>query len=374
MVRVWDLRDRSGTPLIDDFDGLVGEVCQNNIRHFAQAGQEQPVFIHPHPEVYHYDLMQHFGEDIFFISFKPDEMVFALRENATLGQQLFLLKSKTPLIELSAEGTRLKMRRDIRLTPSEEAALLVRLPIQGTEWQLVTLPDTAKIEHQRLRILGSFFARSIGILMLTGLTLWLLRYESRRRLLAESQALSMQHLSNTDALSGLPNRRALDEVLLREWNWMERCGQALTVMMVDVDHFKLYNDHLGHLQGDAAIRAVADVLTSVANRPRDMVGRFGGEEFLVLLPATPLNSGPHLAENMHEAMRRKALPHPASPTSPLLTLSIGLVCATPGLTSSAAQLLELADQALYAAKAAGRNRTIILPDKDAAAAIHQKTS
>jgi diguanylate cyclase (GGDEF)-like protein len=358
------LADKFGSPLIDDFDGLIGEVCQQNIQHFAQAGSGQPVFIHPHPEVYHYDLMEHVGEHIFFISFKPDEMINALRENASLGQQLFLLKGMTRLIELGPEGSRAHLKREIHLSPEEEAALLVRLPIQGTDWRLVALPDLRAIEQQRFRILGAFVARSLGILILTSLALWFLRYESLRRRQAETRALSMHLLSITDALSGLPNRRALDDALLREWQWMERCGEELTVMMVDVDHFKLYNDQLGHLQGDTAIQVVADVLTSVANRPRDMVGRFGGEEFLVLLPFTPKQAGLHLAENIHRAMKRKGLHHPASPTSPLLTLSIGLVCATPGLTKSPADLLELADQALYAAKASGRNKTVTQPMAD----------
>jgi diguanylate cyclase (GGDEF)-like protein len=367
------LADKTGTPLIDDFDGLVGDICQQNIQHFAHAGSGQPVFIHPHPAVYHYDLMQRVGEYIFFISFKPDELIHALRENATLGQRLFLLKGMTRLIELGPEGTRLQMQREIRLSAQEETALLVRLPLQGSDWRLVALPDLDMIAQQKHRVLASFIARSIGILLLTALALWFLRFESRRRERAEATALSMQRLSNTDALSGLPNRRALDDALTREWQWMERCGQALTVMMVDVDHFKLYNDHFGHLQGDAAIRAMAEVLTGVANRPRDMVGRFGGEEFLVLLPFTPVQAGPHLADNMHAALRSRALPHPSSPTSPLLSISIGMVCATPGLTGTAAELLELADRALYAAKASGRNKTVVLPGDNTSPA-HSTTS
>jgi diguanylate cyclase (GGDEF)-like protein len=356
------LADRDGKPLIDDFDNLVGEVCQQNIRHFAFSGSSQPVFIHPHPEVYHYDLMQRLGDRIFFISFRPDDLIQALRENATLHQQLFLLKGMTGLIELGPEGTRLQMQREFRLSPQEQAALLVRLPLRGTDWRLVALPDRSRIERQRNSILASLLARSLGILLLTALALWLLRFESRRREDAEAEALSMQRLSNTDALSGLPNRRALDRTLEREWQWMERSGQPLTVMMVDVDHFKLYNDGLGHPQGDDAIRQVARVLTSVANRPRDLVGRFGGEEFLVLLPFTPEQAGPYLAENMHAALEQLALPHPASPTSPRLTISIGLVCVTQGRTQSPAQLLEMADQALYLAKTSGRNRTVMLPE------------
>ena len=354
--------DSKGQPLIDDFDGLVGEVCQRNIQHFADKGLDQPLFIHPHPEIYHYDIMVPFGEHIFFVSFKPDELVNGLRQNASLGQQLYLLKADSALIELSPEGSRQFLKRENKLSDAEMSALILRLPVKGTSWRLVVLPNLENIRTQQRKILWSLLARSIGVLILTAIMLWLLQRESRQRSRAEGDAQAMKHLSNTDALSGLPNRRALDDALKREWQWMERSGQALTVMMVDIDHFKFYNDHLGHQQGDEAICTVARALWQVANRPRDMVGRFGGEEFLAILPDTPASAGPHLANSMHETLRQAALQHPTSPTSALVTISVGLVTATPGLTRSPEQLVQLADQALYMAKNQGRNRTVALPE------------
>lgn len=354
--------DKKGQPLIDDFDGLVGEVCQHNIRHFAQSGLGQPLIIHPHPDIYHYDIMVPFGEHIFFVSFKPDELVSSLRQNASLEQQLYLLKNDSALIELSPEGTRQSLKRENKLSDAEMSALLLRLPVKGTAWRLVVLPNLESIKAQQNKILWSLLARSLGVLVLTAIMLWFLRRESQQRFLAENDAQAMKHLSNTDALSGLPNRRALDATLAREWQWMERSDQALTVMMVDIDHFKFYNDHLGHQQGDEAIRTVARSLRQVAHRPRDMVGRFGGEEFLAILPDTPASAGPHLANSMHETLREAALPHPTSPTSALVSISIGLVTATPGLTRSPEQLVQLADQALYMAKNQGRNQTAVLPN------------
>jgi diguanylate cyclase (GGDEF)-like protein len=365
--------DRQGQPLSDDFDGLVGEVCQHNIRHFAERGLGQPLFIHPHPEIYHYDIMVSFGEHIFFVSFKPDELVSNLRQNASLEQQLYLLKDDSALIELAPEGTRQSLKRENRLSEAEMSALLLRLPVKGTSWRLVVLPNIESIKTQQDKILWSLLARSIGVLVLTAIMLWLLRRESHQRFQAEGHAQAMKQLSNTDALSGLPNRRALDEALAREWQWMERSGQALTVMMIDIDHFKFYNDHLGHQQGDEAICTVARALWQVANRPRDMVGRFGGEEFLAILPDTPASAGPHLADSMHETLRAAALPHPTSPTSAQVTISVGLVTATPGLTRSPEQLVQLADQALYMAKDQGRNRTVALPESTSSTTAPEDT-
>lgn len=332
-------------------------MCRANIRHFAHAGATQPVFIHPHPEVYHYDLMTHFGADIFFISFRPDALIKALRDNASLGQRLYLLKDDSALIELSAEGSRLVMKRPIHLSADELRAVLVRLPIEGTAWRLVALSDAALLERERRDLLASFLIRSAGTLGLTFILLRLLRAESTRRRRAENEAYVMTQLSNTDALSGLPNRRAIDPALAREWQAMKRSGEPLTLMMVDIDYFKLYNDHLGHPQGDIAIRAVAEALRAVATRPRDLVGRFGGEEFLLILPDTPAQACAFMAQSMHDAVREAALPHPCSPVSDLFTISIGVVSATPYSSASAETLLALADQALYAAKQAGRNGT-----------------
>lgn len=351
------LADRRGNPVIDDFDGLVGDVCRANITHFANHGQDQPIYLHPHPEVYHYDLMRPFGEHIFFISLQPDPLVRWLRENAALGQQLFLIKDDSHLIELGAGGTRLNLGREMHLSEAEAAALLLRLPVAGTHWWLVVLPDLALIGQQKRGILYSLAARGGGVLLLTGLMLWLLRREAARRLEAEHQARDLALLSNTDALTGLPNRRALDDTLSREWHWMARTGQPLSLMMVDIDHFKPYNDHLGHVSGDQALRAVAQALSRVASRPRDMVGRYGGEEFMVVLPDTPADAAVHLAGAMHGAVRKLALPHPSSPLGPQVTLSIGVVSARKGAAHSVAQLVEQADEALYAAKEAGRDTT-----------------
>lgn len=347
--------DAKGVPLVDDFDGLVGEICQNNIRHFARLGHDQPIFMHPHPEVYHYDIMVTHGKHILFISFRPDQIIRALGENAALGQKMLLYKAGDGLIELAAEGTRLQLQRAFHLSREEHRKLLVRLPVAGTEWTLGILPDAAEVERQRRDIRYTVGFSIAGAMALAILLHVLIHLEMKRRLRAEDQAREMGRLSLVDPLTGLPNRRALDDALTNEWLAMQRGGSSLIVMMADVDHFKAYNDSQGHPAGDAALKAVAGALNGATHRPRDLVARFGGEEFVVLLPDTECDAAPGLAEQLRVAVQQLALPHPASPDQPQVSISIGLVCARAGQVELPMELIRLADEALYRAKQEGRN-------------------
>lgn len=347
--------DAQGSPIVDDFDGLVGEVCQNNIRHFARVGRDQPIFMHPHPEVYHYDIMVPRGGHILFISFRPDKIVQALAENAALGQKMLLYKVGDGLIELSAEGTRLALRRDFHLSPAERRALLVRLPVQGTEWTLGILPDPQVVESLKRDVRYAVIASIAGAVALAFLLHVLIHVEMKRRLRAEDEAREMGRLSLVDPLTGLPNRRALDDALTSAWLAMQRDGSSLVLMMVDVDHFKTYNDSQGHQAGDAALKAVSEALRCAIHRPRDLAARFGGEEFVVLLPDTECDAALGVAENLRTAVRQLAIPHPASPGVRQVSISIGLVCVRPGQVELPMELIRLADEALYRAKQEGRD-------------------
>jgi len=159
-----------------------------------------------------------------------------------------------------------------------------------------------------------------------------------------------------DALTGVRNRRSFDEQLAVEWGRAAREGNVLSVVMVDVDFFKRYNDHYGHLAGDACLRNVADFLRRAVKRPGDFVARYGGEEFVCLLPNTPIAGALSLARQLCAGVEALALPHLASPTAPVVTVSMG-VCSSNGQDPcSAEMLLRTADAQLYQAKETGRNR------------------
>ncbi|ONG50125.1 hypothetical protein BKE38_19325 [Pseudoroseomonas deserti] len=176
----------------------------------------------------------------------------------------------------------------------------------------------------------------------------------RSRLEAALEALAV-----TDALTGLANRRAMDRALEREWRAARRNGRPISFMMIDLDWFKQFNDYYGHTEGDQALRAVARLLLETARRPRDQAARYGGEEFCLLMPETDAAGARRVAQTLHAAVARRAMPHAGSPGG-TLSLSIGLATADPRQQEpgpgDALQLVEAADRALYRAKAAGRDR------------------
>ncbi|AZF46299.1 sensor domain-containing diguanylate cyclase [Pseudomonas sp. R2-7-07] len=188
----------------------------------------------------------------------------------------------------------------------------------------------------------------IGLLWLT----WALCMELRRRHRAE-QVLS--ELAGTDALTGLANRRTLDERLRLEWDRAQRSTEPLTVLMIDVDHFKAFNDRHGHQGGDDALRTVAQVIDSSIRRPADLAARYGGEEFAVVLPDTDAKGAWVIAEHIRNGVEH--LPRPAWDEQPI-TVSIGMSTWEKRSGLSLEDLLLRADQALYEAKHSGRNRTI----------------
>jgi diguanylate cyclase (GGDEF)-like protein len=173
----------------------------------------------------------------------------------------------------------------------------------------------------------------------------------------EALATANEHLSllsTTDPLTGLANRRHLAEILESEWRRGVRSKAPLAVAMVDIDHFKSYNDHYGHLAGDACLRRVADALNDTV-RTTDLVARYGGEEFLVILPDAPTGAAREVAERARAAVVALAEPHAGSATG-VITISIGVAGTVPTANLAAERLVEAADAELYDAKRSGRNR------------------
>ncbi|KQQ33883.1 diguanylate cyclase [Duganella sp. Leaf126] len=174
----------------------------------------------------------------------------------------------------------------------------------------------------------------------------------------EASNRKLAALSTTDGLTGVVNRRGFDLALAAEWRRAARTGQPVALSMLDVDFFKKYNDHYGHQAGDAALRAVADLITSHGRRATDIVARYGGEEFALLAADTDAGNAIDAAQSMCTALARRRLPHEQSPFG-MLTISIGVAVLVPGDDNSPELLLEMADRALYKAKEQGRNMAVL---------------
>lgn len=186
--------------------------------------------------------------------------------------------------------------------------------------------------------------------------------ESMRRA-AWLEAQLLDEVAQRDGLTRIYNRRRFDEHLGLVWQNAVRENRPIALLFVDIDHFKAYNDRYGHQAGDEAMKAVATVLTQFARRPLDLVARYGGEEFALVLYDTTQDHARESAERLLEEVRRLGIPHQDSSTVPVLTVSVGIACVHPVARRSSAGLLQLADQALYAAKDAGRNRSQLLHEE-----------
>ena len=190
--------------------------------------------------------------------------------------------------------------------------------------------------------------------------------DMRGRLIALSRELaqinvSLREESTIDSLTGIPNRRAFDAALQQEWNHAERAGKPLAVILGDVDHFKRYNDSYGHASGDEGLKRVATALRASVRRKVDVVARYGGEEFAMLLPDTSSVSALLVGGNVLQGIRALQLPHNGSPTSANLTISLGVCSGIPVPGKTPADLLKVADRALYEAKSKGRNQAVLKP-------------
>ena len=242
---------------------------------------------------------------------------------------------------LSPLPSYIKARGSVRGTGVGEAALLITIGLV----MLVTL-GTAAIDKRRFRELSKLH------LQLAASEQALLRSEGQLR---EANAL-LSELSIRDSLTGLYNRRRFDEVFDTEWRRSLRTLRPVALLMIDVDCFKALNDSYGHQRGDECLREIARVLEAQPRRGHDIVARFGGEEFAVLLPGSDVPGALRIAHNIRRCVEELRLEHRESKTSAWVTVSVGVCSRTPRVGEVPGDMLYEADMALYLAKQLGRNR------------------
>ncbi|MBB5018527.1 diguanylate cyclase (GGDEF)-like protein [Chitinivorax tropicus] len=175
-------------------------------------------------------------------------------------------------------------------------------------------------------------------------------------LAAENAALSK--IATLDALTGLASRRQFDTQLQLIWQQAEQLNRPMSLIFIDVDHFKRFNDHYGHPEGDRCLMQIGEVIRSSLQRHTDLAARYGGEEFVVLLKECAPEDALIVARRIRQAMQNRAIPHADSPTAQIVTLSLGIAGGMPSEFNTAATLIEAADDALYQAKSHGRNRVV----------------
>lgn len=184
-----------------------------------------------------------------------------------------------------------------------------------------------------------------------------LRIKNLMTMVAQHKKLAQ--VSCTDGLTGLANRMQLDTILSQEWYSAIRGSHSMAVLIIDIDHFKLFNDAFGHLEGDKCLKAIATLIADSKRRERDFAARYGGEEFVLLLPFTDLRGAKSVAQDLLNRVRQQKIPAAAGASHPIVTVSIGIASFTAtskkGINSST-ELLDFADTKLFEAKESGRNQ------------------
>ncbi|MBL8418966.1 MAG: sensor domain-containing diguanylate cyclase [Dechloromonas sp.] len=174
----------------------------------------------------------------------------------------------------------------------------------------------------------------------------------------EQEVVDLNHkfkaLSNQDGLTGVANRRLFDQTLAAEWARGKRSGEPLSLLMLDVDHFKGYNDHYGHVKGDECLVRIAQAISKIPMRSSDLFVRYGGEEFALVLPQTPADAAQRVAEKCRDVVAALEIPHTLSPVG-RITISVGICTIIPNECDTVTTLIERADDKLYRAKRNGRN-------------------
>ncbi len=216
--------------------------------------------------------------------------------------------------------------------------------------------------EQRILMLQMFLATAVLSADVVGLVLGDLKRSAlaaeRARAQLNDALETLEEVVRIDAVARIANRRYFDEVLEKEWGRAIRESSILSIVLMDVDHFKSYNDLYGHIAGDECLRRIAEIATSVLHRTGDFFARFGGEEFALVLPNTDAAGAALVATQIHSAIREAAIPHERIPNG-RLTISLGCATASPKQEEAASDLLVSADRALYQAKRDGRDRVAV---------------
>jgi two-component system chemotaxis family response regulator WspR len=225
---------------------------------------------------------------------------------------------------------------------------------QGATDYLVKLPEKVELLARIRAHTKSYLAQKERDEAFTTMSQLQQQLEKMNNELTRSNA-ELQRLSSLDGLTGVANRRQFDETLQREWQRATRTGTPISLVFADIDFFKRYNDHYGHQAGDDCLKQVARALQQTVHRPADLVSRYGGEEFVIVLPETDAQGALAVAEKVLSNMAGLNIPHAASSIADRLTVSIGVATRCPTEGESAEKLIGAADQALYRAKERGRN-------------------
>ena len=363
----------SGKPIINGFDHDVDE---RFLKDYLKNG-EQNILLHPDHNVAHYDIISKYSisstDQLFFVSFTVNEISDILSSTQPINHRLILVnKEANNLIEVRPHGN-IKTahdKLDYRMNGDDSLRVLSSTKVKGTNWHVIDMHKNGLFSGYRKKIttehLIAFYIFSMIVLFMRNILI----KQDKKRTEAEEQLMEnhnqikelnsqLELLSRTDSLTGLYNRRYFDEIIYQEWNRSLRSNNALTCILLDIDHFKDYNDLYGHLNGDKCIKDISCLMKDTFRRAGDSVARYGGEEFIIIMSDSSNEDAKAAITSFQKELKKLKIPHKTSTTNNYVTISAGFITYTPSQGDSIEDFIRKADKALYQAKAAGRNQWVM---------------
>lgn len=349
----------TGETTVDDFDGKIGVLCKTDIRKYLD-NKNNKKRIHPNTITYHYDEfieITHEGKRyLFFASFNLDEITKVIKYATPFNHNLLIINhDDNNLIEITIQGGRDKQdfRESFKLTENEISHTTSSIKIPNTYWSIFDIQDLDTSSKLVSLITPSLFVFAFVSICIAVMSFYLNKnYNEIVRL-----NIKLEEISIKDALTKLYNRGFFEQHYEADWNRAKRDSHVISIMLIDIDDFKKYNDTFGHVEGDNCLKLVADVLNTCFHRKHEFVARYGGEEFISVIHDDE-KSCMIIAENIHEKL--KILNEECEePENKHITVSIGIASITPNKFFKAIKLIENADKALYIAKDLGKNQTVL---------------
>lgn len=361
--------------LVTKHNDFVGRICKVDLENYL-AVEYHEKRTHPSPVLYHYDEISLLEVDneqfLFFASFSLDVISAILEHSTPEGHSLMIVSDSGDdgMIEITDKGVR--NLQDSRNNPVIESLdsqrILSIVSIPDTQWNVIDLRDKQLMNKN---LYSYIFPAVILYLLVVVIILFMrsvlnnnfaLLHNLNEQLIIRNKEITelnanLENLTVTDSLTGLYNRRYFDKQFAKEWNRAFRDNKIISVMIIDIDFFKKYNDYYGHPEGDKCLQQVANALSSCIGRSNEFVARFGGEEFIAVINDNK-KACAEIAQQIHEKLQRMDLEHITSEKK-RLTVSIGVASAIPDQNNRRSDAVKKADEALYQAKLQGRDQTVV---------------
>jgi len=364
---------REGKGLVTEHNDFVGRICKVDLEDFLLVDFHEKR-THPSSVQYHYDeisSLQLNGERyLFFASFSLDDLAHILEHSTPDGHDMMIINdSDEGFVEITSKGVRplTESMKNPTLKSLESEKILSKISVPGTHWYVVDLQD----QQENKANLYSYVIPSVMVYLLVTMIVlfmrsilnksFILMSRLNEQLITRNQEITalnydLENLTVTDSLTGLFNRRYFDSQYENEWNRAFRDHKIISVMIVDIDYFKKYNDHYGHPEGDKCLQQVSSILSATFSRSNEFVARVGGEEFIAVINDNK-RACEEIGSQIHAALKAMNIEHVKSEKG-RVTVSIGIASAVPDKHTRRSDAVKKADEALYRAKINGRDKSV----------------